>query len=190
LSNAKFTLILLISFLYFMAFAMMESIFSYFAYKKFSLSAEEIGSIFVYLGIIIALSQGFLVGKIIKKIKEEYLIFIGVILMSLCFFAISYCDDTNLMIILIGGVALAAGFINPILPSLVSKYANASSQGMFQGIFQSINSLARIIGPLLAGYTYISLSTGAPFLYAGLLLILTWFLLIHLLRMQYKQQIN
>jgi len=45
---------------------------------------------------------------------------------------------------------------------MLSKAVNASEQGRVQGGSQSIQALARIIGPVIGGQIYVSLGSPAP----------------------------
>ena len=54
----------------------------------------------------------------------------------------------------------------PSLSALVSRYAPDERQGLALGVFRSVGSLARAIGPLLGGVLYWKLSSWGPY-YVG-----------------------
>ena len=60
---------------------------------------------------------------------------------------------------------------------MVSKSVDSSEQGRVQGGSQSVQALARIIGPIIGGLIYVSLGHAAPafmgvFLVGGALVVL------------------
>ena len=61
-------------------------------------------------------------------------------------------------------LAIGLGLIQPSLNSLISRRAGRDEQGQVLGVTQSVGSLARVIGPPLAGYLFAGLGRGSPFL--------------------------
>ena len=60
-------------------------------------------------------------------------------------------------------LAVGMGFNGPALMSLVSRFSAAEDQGGVMGLTQSLNSLARIVGPLYGGFVFDHFGVGAPF---------------------------
>ena len=65
----------------------------------------------------------------------------------------------------------------PSFNGMVSKSVDSSEQGRVQGGSQSVQALARIIGPIIGGLIYVSLGHAAPafmgvFLVGGALVVL------------------
>ena len=58
----------------------------------------------------------------------------------------------------------------PSFNGMISKSVDSSEQGRIQGGSQSIQSLARMIGPIIGGQIYVSLGHAAPAL-MGMILI-------------------
>jgi MFS family permease len=67
--------------------------------------------------------------------------------------------------------AVGRAVLQPSLMSLVSVAAGARERGTVMGAFQASASLARVAGPLAAGFLY-DLSVPAPFVLAGVLVAL------------------
>ena len=63
-----------------------------------------------------------------------------------------------------GVLAVGMGFNSPALMSLISRYTAAEDQGGVLGLTQSLNSLARIVGPLWGGFAFDHLGIGAPYI--------------------------
>ena len=76
----------------------------------------------------------------------------------------------GLGLVLLGGLVNATGrsLQTPTLSSLLSKSADPQRQGVTFGVYGSLGSLARAVGPVLAGLLYTWRNTG-PFLAAAVL---------------------
>ena len=60
-------------------------------------------------------------------------------------------------------LAVGMGFNGPALTSLISRFSSAEDQGGVLGLTQSLNSLARIVGPLYGGFVFDRFGIGVPF---------------------------
>ena len=60
-------------------------------------------------------------------------------------------------------LALGLGILNPAVTSLVSREAGTTERGGILGVNQSGQSLARILGPLIAGLAYSVAGSAAPY---------------------------
>jgi MFS family permease len=69
-------------------------------------------------------------------------------------------------------LAVGSATVMPCLSALASRYAPEQHQGLVQGTFRSMGSLARAVGPLLGGIVYWSVSSSAPYLFGAVLLAL------------------
>jgi MFS family permease len=59
----------------------------------------------------------------------------------------------------------------PTISSLISKFSDPRDQGVVFGVFHGLSSLARVFGPILAGFTYPLLNHAGQFVTAGLIAI-------------------
>ena len=109
--------------------------------------------LFAYCGLIGAIVQGGLIGRLVKIFGEKKMIFGGLILVGISLALLPFCDSTRGMGWLMGGLALFAfssGVYRAPTFGLISLNANEDEQGEVMGITQSLGSLARIIGPVFA----------------------------------------
>jgi predicted MFS family arabinose efflux permease len=67
-------------------------------------------------------------------------------------------------------MAVGMGFNHPALMSLVSRYTAAEDQGGVLGLTQSLNSLARIIGPMWGGFAFDNMGIGMPYISAAVIM--------------------
>ena len=73
-------------------------------------------------------------------------------------------------------VCIGQSICFPNISALISRAAPPDRQGEMLGLNMSSNSLARIGGPILAGFLFSNVSPGAPFLLTAVLILpALWF---------------
>jgi len=74
-------------------------------------------------------------------------------------------------VLLIGGAVNACGrsFQQPTLSSLLSKFSDRNEQGVVFGLYHGLSSLARVVGPIVAGFAYLFLHNSGQFLVAAII---------------------
>src|SRR5437016_3807710 len=145
--------VLTIYFLGIVAFSIMTATFSLFMMFRLGYDAFHNGWVFAFVGIISAIIQGGLIGKLVNWFGEPLLVIAGGLLFSVSLLAIPFVTPaTGLLAILLIGAATSVGqaLSAPSLTSLASKSASAGEQGGTLGVMQSVASLARAVGPSLA----------------------------------------
>jgi MFS family permease len=162
--------LLLIFFLTILAFGGMESVFALWAMAQFGWGPEQIGYLFTYIGVLSAVMQGGLIGRLTTRFGEEKLLIAGLALIALGLLVIPLSYDLAVLVVAVSCLALGMGAMQPSLNSLISRRAGAAEQGEVMGVAQSIASLSRVLGPLLAGVLFAGLGRDAPFL-AGMVLV-------------------
>jgi DHA1 family tetracycline resistance protein-like MFS transporter len=154
------------------AFAGMEQTFSLLIQERGKLSAKEAsgaaGYIFGTIGVIIIVVQGGLIGRLTKRLGESALVLIGPILIAIGLALVGSSGSLFLGVwaqIILGSCCMALGssLFNPSIQSLISRHAAGHEQGEVLGAAQGMSSLARAIGPLLAGFLFWYFSSGVPY---------------------------
>jgi DHA1 family tetracycline resistance protein-like MFS transporter len=148
------------------AFAGLESTFALWAYNSFNWGPEQVGWIFFYVGIVLASVQGGLIGKLTRRFGEARLAAFGAVLLTLGLLGLPSSLSLVAVLIVMAALALGLGCLNPAVTSLVSREAGAEERGGILGVNQSAQSLARILGPALAGVVYTAAGRNAPY-YVG-----------------------
>src|SRR5437879_10922251 len=153
LRNPRLGFVLTIYFLGIVAFSMMTATFSLFMMFRLGYDAFHNGWVFAFVGIISAIVQGGLIGRLVKRFGEPLLVIVGALLFAGSLIVIPFVTPiTGLLAILTISAATAIGqaLSAPSLSSLASKSAGAAEQGGVLGVMQSVASLARAVGPSLA----------------------------------------
>ncbi|MEZ0392368.1 MAG: MFS transporter [Pseudobdellovibrionaceae bacterium] len=146
-----------------LAMSMMEATLVLFVGDRFHWSIREVSFGFAYIGLIMVISQGFLVRRLLPILGERRLLVIGLSAMTLALALIPI--SSHIWILAVSQTLLAFGysFTNPSTMGSISLLANPQEQGAVLGTTQGTASLGRILGPALGGWFYQSVSMGSPF---------------------------
>jgi multidrug resistance protein len=145
--------VLTIYFLSIVAFSIMTTVFSLFMLFRLGYDPWHSGWIFAFVGVISAIVQGGLIGRLVKHFGEPPLVIVGGFLFSVSLFASPFVAPAIglLGILSVGALSSVGNALSaPSLTSLASKSASAGEQGSVLGVMQSVASLARAVGPALA----------------------------------------
>jgi MFS transporter, DHA1 family, tetracycline resistance protein len=162
--------LILIFFLVILAFAGMESTFALWAMRQFRWGPEQVGYVFAYVGVLSAILQGGLIGRLAQRFGEERLLLCGLVLIGVGLLVLPFAHDLAVLGVAVSGLALGMGLTQPSLNSLISRRADRAEQGEVLGVSQSVGSLSRVLGPALAGVLFADFGRSSPFLWgAGLI---------------------
>ena len=154
--------LVLVSFGFFVAFAAMESTFALFTAAVFSWTARENGKYFSLIGAVIVLVQGLVVGHAVASFGERRTLIMGLCSLSLGFAAASMATAGWMLPAVAVLIAGGNGLIMPSLNALISRNSTAETQGMNMGFTQSAGALGRILGPMMAGALFETVSPATP----------------------------
>src|SRR5215208_6019136 len=150
----RLAFVLIIYFLFIVAFSIMTTSFSLYTMFRFGYDARHTGYLFAYVGLIAVIIQGGLMGRLVKRFGELPLVIVGALCFAISLFAVPFVGPAagGLAALLIGGGVFSMGnsLATPALTSLASKSVGAAEQGTVLGVTQSVASLARAVGPFLA----------------------------------------
>ena len=146
--------------------------------ERIKTAARYTGYYLTIIGVVAAVIQGGLIGKLNKRFGEVQLIRSGLFTIMIAILIIPWIGSTkSFALLLISGPILALGtsILNPSKSSLISRSIPPQLQGTMLGLNQSFSSLGRIIGPAIAGYLF-EFSVNLPF-YVGAGIMIPAFLL-------------
>ena len=165
--------LILLSFIVTVVFAMMESTFSLWSERTFEWGAQQNGYIFAYTGLCGALTQGILVGPLSKYFGDKILCRIGIFILSIGMFGVAITYNIFHVYIALTFIAVGLGFFMPTISSLIVNLVSEEKRGWVLGVNQSVSSISRILGPLFAGILFEIYGKNVPYIFGGLILIIT-----------------
>jgi DHA1 family tetracycline resistance protein-like MFS transporter len=157
------------------AFAGMETTFALWALHRFGWGPRQVGELFAMVGIVLVLIQGGLIGKLTRRFGEARMLLAGTITIGLGLALLAAAMTPVVGISACCLLALGMGMAQPSTSSLISREASATEQGGILGVNQSVGSLARLVGPAVAGSAFTLGGPSAPYILgAGLMVISSW----------------
>ena len=155
--------LILIGFITTSAFAALESTFALWSHATFDWGPREIGLMFFYVGAVLTVIQGGLMGRLTRRFGETRLLIASAALLFVGMFAIPFL--TSVPPLMAVNLALAGGMalFGPSSNSLISREAGIDERGGVLGVSQSTQSLARVVGPLIAGPLFTEFGRNAPY---------------------------
>ncbi|MEP6945622.1 MAG: MFS transporter [Acidobacteriota bacterium] len=156
LTDTRFRMVTLINFLIVTGFSIMTTSFALYTLNRFGYDAAQNGYLFAYIGVLAILMQGGIFGRLAERVGESPLVIAGCLMLAVSLFVVPFVGPQwgGLAGLLIGMAFFSIGnsIASPALTTLASKNASESEQGKALGVMQSGASLARAVGPLIAGY--------------------------------------
>ncbi|MBC1386387.1 MFS transporter [Listeria innocua] len=172
--------LLIAAFLIWIPNGSLQAVMSQFAIDSFSWKPALIGLMFSIMGIQDILSQAFVMPKLLLKLSDKQIAIFGMIAEIIGYALIAASSIFILPQLLVIGMfvfGFGDSIFGPAFNGMVSKSASASEQGRIQGGSQAIQSLARIIGPIIGGQIYITLGHAAPAVMGVILITVAIFIL-------------
>ncbi len=165
--------ILISGFLLWIPNGSLQAVFSQFTIDTFDWQPASIGLMFSIMGIQDILSQSLIMPKLLKVMNDKQIAALGMAAEIVGYALIASSALLSFYPLLILGM-FVFGFgdsvFGPSFNGMLSKSVDESEQGRIQGGSQSIQALARIVGPIVGGQIYVSLGHAAP-AFMGIILI-------------------
>jgi MFS family permease len=171
--------LLILYFLIFLGFSIYYAAFPTHAANDLKWSVTQLGIYYAVLSGVMALVQGPILRRALKKFSEEKLVLIGSLILGAGFILFV----SNNIVPVSGALILFAvgnGLMWPSFMSILSRRAGSKLQGTVQGVAGSFGGLASIIGLILGGFLYSSIG-GATFLISAGIILAIFIMSFHLL---------
>lgn len=163
--------LLITRFFFGLAFAIFQTIFALYALKKFQLDARQTGLVLTFVGVLSVFVQGFLIGRLTRRFREDVLIVVSVIVMALSLLGWAAAPSVVWLLVVLVPTAFAGGVLNTVLASTLTKAVAPHEVGGILGLAASIESLTRVLAPTLGGALLGEWGTWSPGVFGGVLLL-------------------
>jgi len=121
---------------------------------RFSLTAREVGYLLGLMGVIVVVLQLTTVHRLASRLGDVGAAMIGAGALMLGLLIVPTTTARGALVVAACLMGVGQGLCNPTLSSYISKVAPASHRGGILGVATSLNALARVLGPPLAGLAY------------------------------------
>ncbi|MBA2937655.1 MFS transporter [Paenibacillus sp. CGMCC 1.16610] len=173
LSMKSLKRLLISAFLLWIPNGSLQAVFSQFTLDTFSWKPALIGLMFSIIGFQDILSQALIMPKFLTKLRDAQIVILGMVSEIIGYILIALSALFTFYPLFIAGMFIFGfgdSIYGPSFNGMLSKSVDASEQGRIQGGSQSIQALARMIGPVIGGQIYVSLGHAAP-AFMGMILI-------------------
>ncbi|WP_040949901.1 MFS transporter [Gorillibacterium massiliense] len=151
----------------------LQAVFSQFTMDTFSWKPALIGLMFSIMGVQDIVSQGLIMPKLLINRSDKQIAILGMVSEIIGYSLFAASALLSFYPLFIAGMFIFGfgdSIFGPSFNGMLSKSVASSEQGRIQGGSQSIQALARMIGPIIGGQIYVSLGHAAP-AFMGMILI-------------------
>ncbi|MBL7755486.1 MAG: MFS transporter [Chitinophagaceae bacterium] len=173
LQRSHLRTIFLVVFLVTFGFSIFTQFLQVYLIQKFSFTQGQIGDYFAFVGLCIAITQGFITRAISKRFAPRTAVLFSMFALSIALILLLIPGQSGYFYLLTPLVAVNQGIMSPNLQTLVSNAGQENEQGEILGINQSVQSLAQGIPPIVAGIV-VSLNMYLPILLASVFTFAAW----------------
>lgn len=136
-----------------LVFAGFEAVFALYIADLYGLTSKDLGYMFLVMGIIAAIIQGGMIGRLVKTFGEPAILALGLLLYVIGFSAVSFGYNFWSFAIVLSFFGAGQGMIRATSTAMITQRTSLG-QGVTSGMMSSMDSLGRIVGPLVAGFLY------------------------------------
>lgn len=178
----------IITLLFYFAFAC-AIIFGFqtFTIESLHLTESQNSLLFTLFGIIGAISQIFLVGRVSKYLGLKKAFTTAIVFTAVSFIIMFFSKSLPVFVLASIILALFNGMTQTFIPTILSNEVDARSQGTIMGLNASYQSIGMIFGPIVGGMLA-SIAVQLPFLLGFIVVVLCAFLSLHVLKPNRKKE--
>ena len=164
---------LVIDFVYWLAFAVFQTTFALFAARRFGFDVPQTGYFFAAFGVLGAIVQGGLIRPVVQRLGDKPTFIVGLVCAAVGLVASTLVHSVALFAVTLVPLALGIGFGHPTVSSLVSRAGRGDEQGRVQGAAGAVESLGRTIGPVWGNASLQRFGEAMPYLSAAAFIVVT-----------------
>ncbi len=166
-------------FLYQVAHTVFPATWGYYGEIRYDWTSRDIGLSLGFMGLVTAIVQGGLTGRVIKMFGPEKTVWIGLTINVLGCAAFAFAGQAWMVYMILPFSSLG-GLFGPSYNMLTANRTPRNAQGELQGANASVQSLGQVVSPFIMAYTLSYFSSpnapvyfpGAAFLLAAVLIAL------------------
>ena len=167
-----------------MAFMAMDRVLALYLKAEFGVTEKNIGFFFAYVGGISLVMRGVMLGPAVRRFGEVGVTRLGALSLVIGLACIPLAKYIPLashlpgLALVILFVPVGTALLFPATTAQVSRRSPKGETGQILGVQQSFGSVARMVGPLWAGFVFQEVGQAWPFWLAAILMLgvslLTW----------------
>ncbi|MEM7051007.1 MAG: MFS transporter [Acidobacteriota bacterium] len=165
--------LLTLFFLVTLCFSLMEATLALYCQHRFEFGQRETAWLFVYIGVLLVIVQGGLIGRMARRFGDRRMAIVGIAGIAAGLLALPLAPGLATLGLAGALLAFGSGFYNPTSMALISRITGSATQGEVQGLSRFFGSLARVLGPLGGTWLFERVGPAMPFQAAAALMAAT-----------------
>lgn len=161
--------------------ALMEPLMPKYVNVHFGWGPIEMRNLFMFIGAVLVVVQGGLVGPISKRFGERNLLKAALLVMILGLGLLAAWPSPQIVYVALLLTSVGTACFTASSLSLASREAEAHEKGAVMGVAQSMQALGRFVGPMLAGLLF-DIAYWLPFAIGSLSVLILYFVVLRLFR--------
>ncbi len=162
---------------------------TFFTMEMYDWNEAEVGYSLSFVGLLVAIVQGGVVGIVVKKFGNRKTVIFGFIFWTIGMLLFAFASKSWMIYVFLIPYALG-GIAGPTLQGILSNQVSVKEQGNLQGTLTSALSLTTIIGPGISAYLFYRFTgdnaivyfPGAPYVAGAVLLFISTLVVIIAIR--------
>lgn len=143
---------LLIFFFFALPFALYVSMFSLYAHLELDFTERDVGRFLAYVGFLGIIWQGAVIRPLVKKMGELFSVRLGMVCLAIGLLLIVLAENWLQLALVAFIFSFGSGITRVVISSLITQAAPPDKKGSVLGVSASLESLSRIIGPVIGGW--------------------------------------
>jgi predicted MFS family arabinose efflux permease len=145
------------------AFQAMTSVLALLLAHRHGVTERTIGFFFMYIGATGVIARAGLLGPLVKRLGEPRLSRLGILLLATGLATLPLARSYVALALVVPLVPLGTAFTFPCITAILTRVIAAHERGLYMGVQQTFGGVARVVGPIGAGWAYDHLGPGVPF---------------------------
>lgn len=162
-------------FLFITAFSGMEFTVTFLAVERLGYSSMDNAYMFIFIGFVIGMVQGGYVRRKAHAVGEKKMSIQGLVSVIPGLLILAFAHSAWMLYAGLFFLAVGSAMIIPTQTTLVTFFSPRNMQGQSLGIFRSLSSLGRVIGPIYASLVYWKFGSVQAYVIGAVLILLPIF---------------
>jgi len=180
---ANLRTVFVVVFFFTLGFTFFVQFFQVFLIDKFAFDQGDIGNVFGFIGLCSALSQGLIVRPVSRKFAPNQVLKVSLIGQALALPFLLMVTEPAYLYAILPFIAICQGLTFPNIVAMVSNMSGAESQGEGLGLMQSVQALAQVVPPVIAGFVA-AVHPNLPIVFGSACLFAAWLIFVTLFRVR------
>lgn len=159
-------------FLFITSFSGMEFTITFLAFERLEYSSMDNAYMFIFIGFMIGMVQGGYVRRKAHTVGEKKMSIQGLVSVMPGLIILAFAHSTWMLYAGLFFLSIGSAMIIPTQTTLVTFFSPKNMQGQSLGIFRSLSSLGRVLGPIYASLLYWKLGATPAYLVGAALILL------------------